>query len=314
MNADIRIAVDFYTHPKTRMLEKRLGFAASRSLVILWAWAAKNRPYGNLDGLTDEAIEAAAVWEGDDGALISAFIAIGWLDGDEGARELHDWLVHNPWAAGESERADRGRLNRMKRTHPDLYESLAKNGLKGISKQEYEKLTQPQRFLKQDLSSTQVVLKKSSTTQALLKQPVSPGPTPSPSPTPAPSPKDKKTEEATAEGSDDSLPPEETVALADVIEIWNKTLKPLGIQGVSKATPGRQLDFVTRQRTDPMRRKRSFWHAVIDTVARSDFLRSAPWFNFDWLIGDEERVTRLVEGQYDNRKESGWDFERVESG
>lgn len=50
---DIRLSVHFPDHPKTVKLERRLGFQGVRSLLSLWAWAAQNRPDGDLGGATD---------------------------------------------------------------------------------------------------------------------------------------------------------------------------------------------------------------------------------------------------------------------
>src|SRR3546814_9813156 len=65
-----------------------------------------NRWSGDLSGMTDEDIEDEAKWEGDPGALVKALVAVKYLDGaTEGARALHDWVEHNPYAASKG--ADR---------------------------------------------------------------------------------------------------------------------------------------------------------------------------------------------------------------
>lgn len=61
---DIRIDVEFFSHPKTVKLERRLGLEAVKALMVLWSWAARNRPDGDLSGLENEDIEIAAGWTG----------------------------------------------------------------------------------------------------------------------------------------------------------------------------------------------------------------------------------------------------------
>lgn len=69
MNCDIRLSTEFWQHPKTRKLAKRLGLEGVRSLQILWLWAARNRPDGNLGGMDWEDIELAADWQGEERAF-----------------------------------------------------------------------------------------------------------------------------------------------------------------------------------------------------------------------------------------------------
>lgn len=104
MTDDARIAVGLPTHPKTRKLIRRLGPGAGWSLVCLFLWAAQSRHDGNLAGLSDEDIEIAADWSGDPGVLVACLVAVRFLDGSEGARTIHDWAEHNPWAAAKGER------------------------------------------------------------------------------------------------------------------------------------------------------------------------------------------------------------------
>jgi hypothetical protein len=95
MNTDIRLSVGFWTHPKTKKLERHLGLEGIRSLQILWCWAAQNRPDGNLSGYDPDGIEGIADWEGESGAFYSAIIG-KWLDVRDDGLWVHDWLQHNP--------------------------------------------------------------------------------------------------------------------------------------------------------------------------------------------------------------------------
>lgn len=109
MNPDARISTALAEHPKTKKLQKRLGAAGCWGLVCLFLWTARNRPEGSLSGMSDEDIELAANWQGEDGALVLALSAVGFIDGQIGERQIHDWEEHNPWAYGARERSDAAR-------------------------------------------------------------------------------------------------------------------------------------------------------------------------------------------------------------
>ena len=117
MATDARIAVGLPAHPKTKKLVKRLGQASAWNLVCLILWAASNRSDGDLSGMSTEDIELASDWEGDEGALVAALVAVRFIDGAEGAYVLHDWEEHNPWAAGAEKRSAKARWNAAKRHH-----------------------------------------------------------------------------------------------------------------------------------------------------------------------------------------------------
>lgn len=140
MNTDIRIAVDFFAHHKTRKLRKRIGADGVLSLVQLWTYAAKLRPDGDLDGMSEEDIELAADWSGEDGDFVKALVDVGFLDVEDGRYFLHDWLENNPWAGGSDARSDASRFSRMARSFPNEYQTLVQAGIKSISKADYEEL------------------------------------------------------------------------------------------------------------------------------------------------------------------------------
>ena len=116
-SADARIATSLPSHPKTKKLVKRLGGAAGWHLVCLFLWAAANRPDGDLDGLSDEDVELAVDWSGEDGAFVEALAAVGFLDGEQGARRIHDWAEHNPGAAGADARKEKASFAALVRQH-----------------------------------------------------------------------------------------------------------------------------------------------------------------------------------------------------
>jgi len=142
MNTDIRLSVEFWDHPKTLKLQRRLGLEAVVSLQRLWMRAAKNRPEGSLTGMDAEDIELAARWSGDVGAFTSALVDLRWLDQDGASYHIHDWAEHNAWAATADDRSDHGRLCRMKKTHPALYKMVRGAGItSGINREQYQELT-----------------------------------------------------------------------------------------------------------------------------------------------------------------------------
>ena len=114
---DARLSASFPTHPKTKKLMRRLGAAGPWALVCLFLWARMNRADGDLSGMTDEDIELAADWSGDDGALVVALVSVGFIDGDECRRSIHDWAEHQPWSAGAEDRSERAKWRALIKHH-----------------------------------------------------------------------------------------------------------------------------------------------------------------------------------------------------
>src|SRR5690606_12606234 len=88
------------SHPKTKKLRRRLGDSGPLACLYLFLWAAANRSDGDLSGMSDEDIELAVDWQGAAGEFVEAMASVGFLDGEEGSRVIHDWGDHNPGAAG----------------------------------------------------------------------------------------------------------------------------------------------------------------------------------------------------------------------
>lgn len=104
---DLRVDPDWIDNVKSRRLARALGQLALLSLLLLWCWARKFRPKGNLDGLTHAEIAEAARWEGKGGPdrFVEALIEYGLLDRDAGgALSIHDWSEHQPYASTEQDR------------------------------------------------------------------------------------------------------------------------------------------------------------------------------------------------------------------
>lgn len=106
---DARISVALPGHPKTKKLARRLGDAGPLHCIYLFLWTAANRSDGDLSGMTDEDIELAINWNGEPDAFVAAMAAVGFLDGEESNRRIHDWGEHNGWAAGAKQRSDKSR-------------------------------------------------------------------------------------------------------------------------------------------------------------------------------------------------------------
>ena len=141
MNTDFRIHVDFFSHFKTIKLERQLGAEGVLSLIRLWAWVAKNRPDGILTGMSEEDIEIAARWNGEQRAFNGVITTLNFVNLVDGVYQIHDWKDHNEWQAQASQRSDASRLTRMAKTHPDIYKMLDSAGIKGISREVYDVIT-----------------------------------------------------------------------------------------------------------------------------------------------------------------------------
>ena len=117
MTSDARISTGLPAHPKTKKLIRRAGVVGAWHLVCLFLWAADNRSDGELTGMSDEDIELAVDWPGEDGAFVRELVAVGFLDGEEGGRSIHDWEEHNPWAAGSDARSEKSRFAALCKQH-----------------------------------------------------------------------------------------------------------------------------------------------------------------------------------------------------
>lgn len=117
MATDARISTSLPCHPKTKKLARRLGPAGPLGCIYLFLWVACNRSDGDLAGMTDEDIELAVDWSGDEGAFVRAMVDVGFIEGGEGERSIHDWAEHNPWAAGASARSEKSRWAGLCKQH-----------------------------------------------------------------------------------------------------------------------------------------------------------------------------------------------------
>lgn len=115
MSSDIRIAVDFYDHPKTVKLMAAFGAEGVVRLQRLWIWAARYRPKGILSKMDDLDWIAAFDYNGSDAtsnatSMRDALLRIGFLEkGRHGRVKIHDWNEHNPYVFYAPERKQRAK-------------------------------------------------------------------------------------------------------------------------------------------------------------------------------------------------------------
>ena len=95
MNKDIRVAISFFNHRKTRRLHSKYGEAGVLGLLRIWAYAAESRSSGYLTDMTDEDIALEAQHTGNASEFVAFLIdPCKWIDRTENGLYLHDWHIH----------------------------------------------------------------------------------------------------------------------------------------------------------------------------------------------------------------------------
>jgi hypothetical protein len=176
---DARLSTGLPGHPKTKKLVRRCGEAGAWHLVCLILWARDNRADGDLVGMTTEDIELAADWRGEADAFVAALVAVGFLDGEEGAYQLHDWSEHQPWANGSEARSEKARWAAMVRRHGR--EEAAREMPEYAARLATSKGSAATSTVQSATSSDVALLDSANGTN-------SPAPSPNPSPNPSPTP------------------------------------------------------------------------------------------------------------------------------
>lgn len=298
MNTDIRLSVGFWIHPKSVKLERRLGLQGIKSLLVLWTWTAQFRPNGHLSEMSVEDIEIAAGWNGDPGKFVEVATELKLLDvGKDDEFLVHDWVVHNSWAADADNRANESRLNVLKRWNMDAYQQLVGDGKKGISKEEYEALKQNRLA---PLKATLI---------APIREANSPSPYPLPIPLPIPEPKDK---DLGAVAPLCSAPHSDSLKLkpkprgidcpcSDIAELWNQICTSL--PGVVELSETRKKSIRARWKENDLRQNLDWWRDLFKSIEASDFLTGRTGkrgtFGFDWFLSPKNMI-KTVEGNYAN--------------
>ena len=110
MNTDIRLAVSFLSHRKRKKLQKRLGAEGVLAFIDLLLSSAMHRPKGIFYKMTTEDIALDAQWEGDPNEFVTTLLDVGFLaTNQDGEFYIHDWDVHNSFAAHADERSEQAR-------------------------------------------------------------------------------------------------------------------------------------------------------------------------------------------------------------
>lgn len=238
MGTDARISTSLAHHPKMKKLIRRTGHEGGLCFVWLILWAANNRTDGDLSGMTDEDIELAVDWTGEEGAFVQALVGVRLLDGESEAYLIHDWSDHNPWAAGARDRSLKAQWNAVKRHHgiaeadrqvPE-YAAIRK-GAESDTKHERSNADSTQEECTQDASSMLGALHDPESSNA-----------PSPYPSPTPTPTSLTSVSATREASDPAeLTPEAKLAVV---------LRKAGVE--ANSTNPAVVDFVRDGVTEAM--------------------------------------------------------------
>lgn len=103
--ADFRVDTSFFRHIKTKRLKRALGLEGVFALMQLWAYAAECK-YDDGRVYTADDIETAVDWQGPEGNLVERLVEIGFLDISGDVYKIHEWGVHNGWAATAAKRSE----------------------------------------------------------------------------------------------------------------------------------------------------------------------------------------------------------------
>lgn len=88
-----KLAGDFFSHPKTLELQAELGDPCADVYVVrMWAYVSRVAASGRLTGRNVVTVlERAMGWQGEPGRLVSALLAVGFLEQEPDALVVHDW-------------------------------------------------------------------------------------------------------------------------------------------------------------------------------------------------------------------------------
>lgn len=270
---DARINTGLPGHPKTKKLMRRLGPSGPWSLVCLFLWTAANRSNGDLSGMSDEDIELAADWNGDEGQLVQELASVGFLDGDSGAYVIHDWAEHNPWAAGAADRSEASK-----------WAALCKRyGRDGAADRMPDYADR---------------MRTASDSHATGTNPQCDPDAPLPSPLPSPSPKQEEPNGSLSAKTDVPNCPHD-----DIVSLYHEIL-PANPR--IKVWDGDRAKLLrTRWREDSKRQSLDYWRRFFGYVGKSEFLtgrtsgREGRPFTpgLEWLV-KSSNFAKIIEGRY----------------
>lgn len=81
-------------HPKTARLRRRLGVSLPTAVglvSLVWGWAVRYAPDGDLSRFDADVIADAAGWDDDAGVFVRALVSAGFLNED---LHIHDWQAY----------------------------------------------------------------------------------------------------------------------------------------------------------------------------------------------------------------------------
>ncbi|CAE6837373.1 hypothetical protein [Xanthomonas arboricola] len=320
--SDARISTGLPGHPKTKKLARRLGAAGPLGCIYLFLWAAANRSDGDLAGMTDEDIELAVDWPGEHGAFVEAMLAVRFLDGEPGLRQIHDWAEHNPWAAGADARSERSRWAALckqygRREAARLMPDYAARLLDAVPNGHEE---------------VPPAVPESANRTRPAGNGSAPSPFPFPSPLPSPVEQNQSADadsptalgDAAAEGQAGDGEGQHDHAGGDllgdqqqgkpmrratppcphgeIIALYHELLPSL--RGVRVWSGKREKHLQARWREAPERQDLEWWRRFFNYVAQSDFLMGKKTdfvADLAWLICPEN-FAKTIEGTYENRR------------
>ena len=117
-SADFRLDSGFFSHPKIRRLHATHGAQGVLSWVLILAHASQYKTDGRFTGMSDEEIALSAHWAGDAAEFIGVLVELRLLDRRGKTLVLHDWHVHNGYAASYTIRSERSKKAARARWEP----------------------------------------------------------------------------------------------------------------------------------------------------------------------------------------------------
>jgi hypothetical protein len=291
MSNDARLSTALPGHPKTKKLIRLVGEPGAWNLICLILWVRSSRPDGDLYGMSNEDIELAVDWRGPPDAFAHALVAVGFMDGEEGTYQMHDWAEHQPWSSGSEARSERARWVALCKHH-------------GRSEAAHQMPEYAARIsassTKNDASST--VLPASSTVDACEQHDLRTKKA-APSPLPSPSPRSKALLATPVVPGKPSTP---DCPHSEIVSAYHEILPELA--RVRDWTPDRQAFLRTRWREKPERQTVEWWRGYFRYVHGCPFLmgegnspgREPFYADLEWLVRPKN-FRKVIEGKYQQR-------------
>ena len=295
-------------HPKLKKLARILKIHPAQAighLHCLWWWSMNYAPNGDLTNFDFEDIADGAAWDGSPQELIDALVSCGvngagFLERVDGQLLIHDWdrYIGKLLESRQSDR-DRKRQSRSK-TGQDAEAPHNGQGMPAGCPPDVPSASDGCPSDVRRTSGGQDAEAPRDGGRTVPNRTVPNRTVPNQLP-PPPTPSSPEGGAAAVETSPEP-PNDGAVKVADVVELWNAELCPLGFPKVSKITPDRRKHFRARLRDGAERRELAWWRDRIAAIAGSDFMRKsaaekAPWLTFDWLL-NETNLVKVAEDKY----------------